>query len=170
MKCLTRGVTPNWCQPNRQGVSRLDAFFDTNERRYFITPQSVTFAIEEELSKQVPGATQASTVKEPVEKAKSIPKVSEATEETEKLREQVRDLEILGRVKNQVIKTFDKDREAFDQERQRYVSQLMAHSRKVGELETHLLQLGAPVVKKELPQASEEFGNLRESDEGFGNY
>src|ERR1700736_1062219 len=41
----------NWCQPNRQGVSRLDSFFDTNERKYFITGESVTRAIEEEKSK-----------------------------------------------------------------------------------------------------------------------
>src|SRR5215207_4775254 len=27
----------NWCQLNRQGVARLDAFFDENERRYLIT-------------------------------------------------------------------------------------------------------------------------------------
>jgi hypothetical protein len=35
----------NWCHPNRQGVARLEAFFDTNERKYFITPQSVTLAL-----------------------------------------------------------------------------------------------------------------------------
>src|SRR5207244_6946255 len=42
----------NWCQPNRHGIARLDAFFDTNERKYFITSQSVTLAIQEEQSKQ----------------------------------------------------------------------------------------------------------------------
>ncbi|NIR50677.1 hypothetical protein GWO43_05345, partial [candidate division KSB1 bacterium] len=24
----------NWCQPNPQGIPRLDCFFDTNERKY----------------------------------------------------------------------------------------------------------------------------------------
>src|SRR5438874_1986906 len=41
----------NWCQPNHQGVARLGAFFDTNERKYFITPHSVTAAIREEQAK-----------------------------------------------------------------------------------------------------------------------
>lgn len=45
----------------------------------------------------------------------------------------------------------------------------MAHSRKVGELENQLLQLGAPVVKKELPEGSEEFGSRRQDDRNFGN-
>ena len=46
----------NWCQLNRQGVARLDAFFDENEGRYFITPQSVTLAIGEEIAKRPPPA------------------------------------------------------------------------------------------------------------------
>ena len=38
----------NWCQPNRQGVTRLDCYYDPNERKYYITPQSVESAIQEE--------------------------------------------------------------------------------------------------------------------------
>lgn len=38
----------NWCQKNRQGFARLDAYFDPNERRYFITRQSVDTIISEE--------------------------------------------------------------------------------------------------------------------------
>src|SRR5450432_4520662 len=45
----------HWCQPNHQGIARLDAFFDTNERKYFITPQSATAAIREEQAKQAGG-------------------------------------------------------------------------------------------------------------------
>ena len=41
----------NWCQPNKDGVARLDAYFDPNERRYFIAPSSVAHAIEEEKQK-----------------------------------------------------------------------------------------------------------------------
>jgi hypothetical protein len=158
----------NWCQPNRQGVSRLDAFFDTNERRYFITPQSVTRAIQEELSKQVPGGNQPAPAKEPVEEVKSIPKASERPEGIEELRGKLRDLEITNRVKDHFIERLEKDRAAFDEERQRYVSQLMAHSRKVGELENQLLQLGAPVLKKGLPEGSEEFGSVRQNGKSFG--
>src|SRR5437763_1621896 len=50
----------NWGRHNRQGVARLDAFFDDNEGRYYITPQNVTRAIEEERAKQTsPGAAPA---------------------------------------------------------------------------------------------------------------
>jgi hypothetical protein len=39
----------NWCQPNRQGITRLDCYYDPNERKYNITPQSVDAAIQEEI-------------------------------------------------------------------------------------------------------------------------
>jgi len=35
-------------QSNRQGIAKLDSYFDPNERKYFVTPQSVTLAIKEE--------------------------------------------------------------------------------------------------------------------------
>lgn len=41
----------NWCQRNRQGVARLDAYFDPNDRRYFVTRQSVDTVIAEEKAK-----------------------------------------------------------------------------------------------------------------------
>ena len=41
----------NWCQLNRTGIARLDSYFDPNERRYFISPQSVEQAIAEEKAK-----------------------------------------------------------------------------------------------------------------------
>jgi hypothetical protein len=45
-----RSIT-NWCQLNAQGIARLDAYYDPNERKYFITPQSVELAIAEEKAK-----------------------------------------------------------------------------------------------------------------------
>ena len=41
----------NWGQPNKKGIARLDSYFDPNERKYFITPQSVEQAIAEEKAK-----------------------------------------------------------------------------------------------------------------------
>ena len=41
----------NWCQPNRTGIARLDAYFDPNERKYYLTPLSVELAIAEEKAK-----------------------------------------------------------------------------------------------------------------------
>src|ERR1017187_5179222 len=40
------------CQPNKKGIARLDAYLDPNERKYFITPESVDAAIQEELSRE----------------------------------------------------------------------------------------------------------------------
>ena len=45
-----RSIT-NWCQASRTGIARLDSYFDPNERKYFITPESVNRAIQEEQSK-----------------------------------------------------------------------------------------------------------------------
>jgi hypothetical protein len=91
-------------------VSSLDAFFDTNEKRYFITQLSVELAVQEELSKLAPVAKQASPGKERVEERKSFPKVSETSNEVEELRGQLLDLEITNRVK--VIKTYVEERQA----------------------------------------------------------
>ena|SRR5438477_3575510 len=41
----------NWCRPNKLGMPRLDAYFDPNERKYYITPQSVDLAVAEEKAK-----------------------------------------------------------------------------------------------------------------------
>jgi len=43
----------NWCQPNRQGFTRLDSYYDPNERKYFITLQSVEAVIQEEIHRAI---------------------------------------------------------------------------------------------------------------------
>src|SRR5437870_5486138 len=58
----------NWCQPNKMGVARLDNYFDPNERKYFISPQSVDLAIQEEKAK-------AAKTGEPSESSRDIPHV-----------------------------------------------------------------------------------------------
>src|SRR5438552_705408 len=65
----------NWCQLNVQGVARLDAYFDPNERKYFITPQSVELAIAEEKAK----AAKRIESSEPV---RTVPNESERALET----------------------------------------------------------------------------------------
>jgi len=41
----------NWCQPNRQGIMRLDSYYDPNERKYYITPLSVEAVIQDEVQR-----------------------------------------------------------------------------------------------------------------------
>ena len=103
----------NWCRINRQGVARLDAFFDENEGRYHITPQSVIRAIEEERAKQPARASSSSAATGDTTQAaeKEIPKHSETTsrrnsedgEQSDRVKElerQNRDLEVTTRVKD----------------------------------------------------------------------
>jgi hypothetical protein len=139
----------NWCQVNAQGIARLDAYFDPNERKYFLTAQSVELAIAEEKAKA------AKTNTSPSEPVGNVPKASERGEATARTSEptdteiksmehEIRDLQITNRAKDMFIERLEKEREAFATERQGYVEKLMSFNHRVGELETKLLQLAEP--------------------------
>jgi hypothetical protein len=147
-----RSIT-NWCQPNKLGIGRLDAYFDPNERKFFITPQSVEQAITEEKAKTVKGTG-------PSEVAGNVPKDAEepqkpthlaAVEEdgrVEELEKEIVDLKIANRGKDYFIERLQKEREEFAEERRGYVEKLISDSRKIGELESKLLQLSAPTENR----------------------
>lgn len=142
-----RSIT-NWCQPNRQGVARLDAYFDTNERKYFITGQSVNLAIAEEQAKQSSQGAAAPSQPEPKQQrtaeAEDSRSESDAeSEKTEVFRRKLMDLEITNRVKDELLKSARTQLEQADEERKAYIERLIADSRRIGELETQLLQLGS---------------------------
>ena len=158
----------NWCRHNRQGVARLEAFFDENEGRYFITPQSVTRAIEEERAKHPPVTPPTET---------EVPKHSEMNgkaasetnnraaeidnEEARDLRRKVMDLEITNRVKEQLLERLNHALQQADDERRNYIERLITDNRRIGELESQLLQIGAPVRQSlELPQSAETFRHV----------
>ena len=142
----------NWCQPNRQGISRLDSYYDPNERKYFITPQSVEAAISEEKAK---AAAKTQPGPEVPDAFRTIPKDAEdeprerqggsATDSgrTRELARENLDLKIANRGKDYLIEQMQKERTGF-------FDQLLAANRKVGELETRLLQIEGP----ENPNAS----------------
>lgn len=136
----------NWCQKNRQGVARLDAFFDTNERKYFITSQSVSLAIQEESAKkpQVNGNAEMPSRERPAaeEAMRASEEESHQGEDVRDLRRKIIDLEITNRVKEQFVEILQQERERFTGERDSYVRELMTQSRRIGELETQVLQLG----------------------------
>ena len=60
------------------------------------------------------------------------------------LEKELLDLKIANRGKDYFIAELKAEREAFAVERQNYVEKLMTFNRKVGELETRLLQIEAP--------------------------
>jgi len=152
----------NWCWPNRQGLARLDSFFDENDRKYFITQHSIDLAIKEELSKgqqkeNAPLPRGEATVPKPSEAAKASSEgqrnASSSGKDDELLKE-ILDLKITNRAKDMHIERLYKDREAFDAERKGYIDQLVSGSRRIGELETRLLQLEGP--KREPPEPAEQ--------------
>jgi hypothetical protein len=130
----------NWCQPNRQGIPRLDSYFDPNERKYYITPKSAETAIAEEKARA------ASKTPQPPESFRTVLKdaegrsgasapVSESGERVKELEKENLDLKITNRGKDFFIEQLQKERTGiFDQ--------LLQANRRVGELETKLLQLG----------------------------
>jgi hypothetical protein len=151
-----------WCQPDQFGGRRLDGVKDMNDGRYYITPESVDDVTKEEQAKEARddrdnyGATAAPTPR-PTTNAgngrasntashdgfdsdgngdgETSPPMSDG--EMRKLQMKIRDLEITNAAKDHVI-------DRYETERDRFVDQLMASSRQVGELEQKLLQLEAP--------------------------
>jgi hypothetical protein len=144
----------NWCQPNKLGVPRLDSYFDPNERKYFISPQSAELAIKEEQAKAARGSETSESVERIPNVAERGSDTSESTthdedESIKTLRREVMDLKITNRAKEIHIEQLQKERE-------RFLEKLISSSHRVGELEARLLQLEAP--RNTGDDTSEEFG------------
>jgi len=152
----------NWCQPNRQGIARLDAYFDTNERKYFITGQSVHLAIKEEQAKQAVTTSAPEQEAETPKRAETPPRHdSESNDRIKELERQNRDLEIATRAKDYYLERLEKDRDQFGEK-------LIGMSRYVGELETQLLQLGGvPRGGGSLPHGSESLSKTGQNTESL---
>ena len=137
----------NWCQLNKMGVPRLDCYFDPNERRYFISPQSAELAIKEEQAKAIKTLQSSDPVRNVPKGSESNidnPPSSPAGDEDagfKTLEREVRDLKITNQAKDYYIDRLEKERENF-------VEKLMASSHRVGELEAKLLRLEAPAASE----------------------
>jgi hypothetical protein len=133
----------NWCQPNRQGIARLDAYYDTNERKYFITEQSTNAAIEEELSKQAredQSAPDEFRSVPPSSKPRSESDQAPSEGELRELQREIMDLKIANRGKDQFIELLTKEREEFSKERRDYITKLISLSREIGGLSSQTLE------------------------------
>jgi hypothetical protein len=130
----------NWCQPNRQGMARLDSYFDPNERKYYITPQSVEAVIQEEIQRA--GKNGDSSPSEAfgndVTRVKHSGNATAAEDrKLQELERQIMDLKIANRGKDYLIDELNKERKSF-------FEQLLTANRTVGQLETKLNQLDGP--------------------------
>ena len=125
---------------NRQGSARLDSYFDPNERKYYITPQSVEAVIQEDIqranissdpSTSEPFGSSVAHVKHPGN--------APATEEArlKEMEREILDLKIANRGKDFLIGELNKERKTF-------FDQLLNANRTVGQLETKLQQLESP--------------------------
>ena len=131
----------NWCQPNRQGITRLDSYYDPNERKYYLTPQSVEMAIKEEIQRakkitEVPDSEGFGSAVAHVKHQKSD--VNPADDrKVQELERQVMDLKITNRGKDYLIDQLKDERAGF-------FEKLLSANRTVGQLETKLNQLAGP--------------------------
>lgn len=150
----------NWCHRNRQGLARLDAYYDPNERRYYITPQSVNAVIEEERARSgrspadglphdaaefgMPGKSAAAPPGNSQNHDERIHAADNETgkpSSTEELHRENRDLQITNRAKDMFI-------EQMKTEREKFLDQLAKTNRQIGVLETKLLQIESGTSSK----------------------
>ena len=125
----------NWCQPNKQGVPRLDSYFDPNERRYFISLQSVELAIKEEQAKATKTSEPVGSIPKGAEMRRDDSLMNGEVQNIRELHQEIMDLKITNKAKDMFIGQLQ-------QERGDLVAKLMISSHRVGELEAKLLQLG----------------------------
>ena len=137
-----RSIT-NWCRPNKHGEARLDCFLDPNERKYFISPESVDLAIQEERARNEKNQASAPEGFGRVpneQKREGSREQGEAGENSEKLRAlraKLQRLEVEAKFKDQWI-------EKYEEERARVLNQIESISRYAGRLEGRVLELDGP--------------------------
>lgn len=119
----------NWCQPNRQGVARLDSYFDPNERKYFITPQSLETMIQEEIQRanKSTNAPDSETFGSSVAHVKHLGNNAGPANDRKlnEFKSANLDLKITNRAKEIVIERMQKERDGF-------IEKLLVTSRTMG--------------------------------------
>ena len=133
----------NWCQPNRQGIARLDSYFDPNERKYYITPQSVEAVIQEEIqrSKKSGEANDsegfASAVTHVKHSSSHDNRKTDGARKIEELERTVNDLKLSNQVKDLFIDLLKK-------ERSQVFEKLLPDNQLIGQFEEKLQLLDEP--------------------------
>ena len=155
---ITERSLTKYCHPNRQNVQLLDAYFDENERKFFITPESVPSAIEEVRERKIrmkqnyvdvpnrsepnrrtdPNIPEHSGTDENVPAGEIKSQTSnDDKEKIIKLEENNFDLRVSNEAKGQIIRQMQEDKKE--------TLIMMREDRTfIGKLKTKLLQLGTP--------------------------
>ena len=133
----------NWCQPNRQGIARLDSYYDPNEHKYYIKPQSVETVIQEEIQRskktnEVPVSEAFGNHVEAVKHGQKMAAAKAGDErKVQEMEREILDLKIANRGKDYLIDQLKGERTGF-------FEKLLSATRTVGQLETKLLQIESP--------------------------
>jgi len=152
---ITERSVVNYCHPNKYGASLLDCYLDQNERKYFITPESVERAVEEVKARKIRLNKENQGVPEDLRKGPEsgserfgkVPndseteKIEEYEKEIKNLKQENLDLKITNRGKDYFI-------EQMKTERAELISKIEDSARLIGELETKL-QIGPPKETEE---------------------
>jgi hypothetical protein len=152
-----------WCVPNPHGMPRLMSRYDTNERRWFITEDSVRIAIAEEIAKQreiearnaqapehvTPGEGNTEQPQEEDREERTAERTYKRSAPEEEISAAEKDKiisELEHQLRSEQIASRAKDlfMEKMEKERVHLLDQVTTMSYKVGVLETRLLQLEAP--------------------------
>lgn len=135
----------NWCRPNRQDMKRLECYFDPNERKYFITPESVEAVIQEERSKE---QRSGGPVPKAAESDRDRARPAADAGKAEELEREVNNLKMTNHVKDRWIEELQRqNRIAFDE--------VKSTQYQLGRLEERL-QLEAPGRTVEASDSDEE--------------
>jgi len=149
----------SWCWPNKQGIAKLNCYFDPAERKWYITPSSMDMAIKEEQNRlknkaQMPASQGQQKASEDLgtpsegfgtyqEHFGTLPNAAEKDspdileKRLSEFERKNRDLEISNRVKDVYI-------ERLETNQQNFIEQLTDKSHRIGELETELRLLQSP--------------------------
>jgi hypothetical protein len=131
----------NWCRRDAIGSARLDAYFDPNERRYYITEESIQRTITEEKEKAFRNGNNLSEDLRKRNGGGPVASVSSSASGRESpgraVDEEIRDLQILNKLKDRQI-------DLLTEERKEFFREMLNGRQRIGQLEERLLQLGAP--------------------------
>ena len=155
---ITERSLTKYCHPNRQGVQLLDAYFDENERKFFITPESVPSAIAEVRARKIRMKQNYGDVPNHSEQERrtdqNIPERS-GTDENVPMEEINTQTSNNDKEKIKILEQENLDLKITNKGKDYYIEQVKNQNRElidamrndrtfIGKLKTKLLQLGTP--------------------------
>jgi len=167
--CTERAII-NWVKPNKHGIARLDGYYDPEERKWYITPESTYRVIEEEqrrsksyipnssaqgkeIFRTVPHSSEqqkndSSNVPNASEQIEenneAVRKVSELERDKKDLEHKLRESEIASRVKDHVLEKQNQFIDQLTETNKSLIGEMKESFRRIGKLEERLFLIAGP--------------------------